>query len=313
MGFQSVIRTMRIGFMDSNYPVPAGVSEEDKPEWIHRHAAETGCDCLQVRYPFDGHGPETVARYRGWMEKYGMEYDIHLMLPIFTINQPGGEDIAAELRRRCRIVKELGMNMLRSGYGGLKIASSRFLKPREAAIGQKENYVASLAACAKILEDEGVYLAVENHIDFTGSEQAEMLDAVDSPFVGCAMDTANGVAVYSDPDGDIAALAPYTFTTHMKDYAILQEILPGRIPFMASSCAVGEGIIDFPRAIHLFAKYSPFRKGLHLIVESSTSAPALGEITAAEREEFARRRIDDSVSYLLRLRSDLNMAGNIKS
>jgi sugar phosphate isomerase/epimerase len=303
MSFQSVISTMRVGFMDSNYPVPAGVSEEQKLEWIHRHAVETGCDCLQVRYPYDRHGPETVAQYRGLMEKYGMVYDIHLMLPFSRIGQPGGEDIAEELRRRCRIVKELGMDMLRTGYGGLKIESSRFLKPREAAAEQKRNYVASLVACAQILENEGVYLAVENHIDFKGSEQAEMLDEVDSPFVGCAMDTANGVPVYSDPDDDIAALAPYTFTTHMKDYEIVQEILPGRIPFMASSCAVGEGIIDFPRAVHLFAKYSPFRKGLHLIVESSTSTPKLGDISAAEREAAARQRIDDSVAYLLRLRA----------
>ena len=129
-----------------------------------------------------------------------------------------------------------------------------------------------------------------------------MLDAIDTPFVGCAMDTANGVCVFSDPDDDIAALAPYTLTTHMKDYAVVQEVLPGRIPFMATSVAVGEGIIDFPRAVHLFARYSPQRTGLHLIVESSTSTPALGDLSAAERDAIARKRIDDSVAYLRKLR-----------
>jgi sugar phosphate isomerase/epimerase len=258
---------------------------------------------MQVRYPFDAHGADSVARYRGLMEKYGLAYDIHVMLPVFTVNASGGEAVAAELRRRCRIVKELGMDMLRTGYGGLKIESSRFVKPREAAVAQKERYVAAMRTCAEILEDEGVYLAVENHIDFTGKEQAEMFEAIDSPFVGCAMDTANGVCVYSDPNDDIAALAPYTLTTHMKDYAIVQEVLPGRIPFMPSCVAVGEGIIDFPRAVHLFSKFSPRRNGLHLIVESSTSTPALGDITAAERDEYTKKRIDDSVAYLLWLRN----------
>jgi sugar phosphate isomerase/epimerase len=288
--------------MDSNYPVPAGIAEEDKPEWIHRHAVETGCDCLQVRYPFETHSTETVQHFTALREKYGMEYDIHLMLPIFDILKPGGDDIAAELQRRCRIIRSLGMDMLRTGYGGLKIESSRFLKPLSAAAAQKENYVAALKACAKVLEEEGVYLAVENHIDFTGREQAEMLDAVDSPFVGCAMDTANGIPVFSDPNDDIQALAPYTFTTHMKDFEILQEILPGRIPFMASACAVGEGVIDFPRAIRLFAKFSPFRKGLHLIVESAAALPMHVDLSVVEKQELARQRIDRSVACLLKLR-----------
>ena len=305
MGYQSIIRTMRIGFMDSNYPVPPEVPEEERTAYALRHGADIGCDCMQVRYPFDAHSPDHVARYRGWMEQYGVEYDIHVMLPVFAVNEPEGGAIAAELRRRCRIVKELGMDMLRTGYGGLKIESSRFLKPRSAAQAQKESYVAAMRTCAEILEDEEVYLAVENHIDFTGKEQAELLEAIDSPFVGCAMDTANGVCVYSNPDDDIAALAPYTLTTHMKDYAVVQEILPGRIPFMPTSVAVGEGIIDFPRALQLFAKFSPRRRGLHLIVESSTSAPALGDLSASEREAAARKRIDDSVVYLRKQRDGI--------
>ena len=82
MGYRSITRTMKVGFMEGNYPVPAGIPEEDKLEWIHRHAAEIGCDCLQVRYPFEAHSLETVRHYTGLREEYGMEYDIHLMLPI---------------------------------------------------------------------------------------------------------------------------------------------------------------------------------------------------------------------------------------
>ncbi|MBP7401271.1 MAG: sugar phosphate isomerase/epimerase [Clostridia bacterium] len=302
MGYQSILRTMKVGFMDSNYPLPAGIPEEDRQEWMHRHAAETGCDCLQVRYPFESHDAGTLARFQGLRDRYGMEYDIHVMLPVFAVNGPDGAHIAAELRRRCRIVRELDMDMLRTGYGGLRIESSRFLRPREAAEAQKRDYVAALKTCARILEDEGIYLAVENHIDFTGREQASMFEEVDSPFVGCAMDTANGIPVFSDTDDDIDALAPYTFTTHIKDYRIVQEVIPGRIPFMATSCAPGDGIVDIPRAVHRFARFSPFRRGLHLIVESSTSAPELGDIPAERRNELARERIDRGTAFLRRLR-----------
>jgi len=47
MSYQSIINTMRVGFMAYNYPIPEGVSEPDKMEWVHRRAAELGCDCLQ--------------------------------------------------------------------------------------------------------------------------------------------------------------------------------------------------------------------------------------------------------------------------
>lgn len=303
MSYQSIINTMRVGFMAYNYPIPEGVSEPDKMEWVHRRAAELGCDCLQMRYPYETHSADTVALFRGWMETYGMEYDIHVMLPIFKINQAGGEEIAAELRRRCRMIRELGMNNLRSGYGGLKIESSRFAKSAPDAAQQKIGYVEALRTCAKILEEEEVYLAVENHCDFTGKEQAAMFDAVDSPFVGCAMDTANGLTVYADPDDDIEVLAQYAFTTHMKDFEVLQETVPGRIPFFANDCTLGNGIVDLPRAIDLFAKRSPFRKGLHLIIETGWD-PKRMDLTKAEQLEAKKKRIDDGVAYLLRLRKN---------
>ncbi len=303
MSYQSIVNTMRVGFMAYNYPVPESVPEEEKMEWVHRRAVELGCDCLQMRYPYETHGPGSVALFRGWMDRYGMEYDIHAMLPIFKINGEGGEAIAAELRRRCRMIRELGMDKIRSGYGGLRIESSRFAKSSPTAAEQKVAYVEALRTCAAILEDEGVYLAVENHCDFTGREQAEMFAAVDSPFVGCAMDTANGLTVYMDPDDDIAALAPYTFTTHMKDFEVLQETVPGRIPFYANDCTLGEGIVDLPRAIDLFAKYSPFRKGLHLVIETGWD-PKRMDLTRVEQDAAKKKRIDDGVAYLLRLRKN---------
>ena len=303
MSYQSIINTMRVGFMAYNYPVPESVPEAEAMEWVHQRAVELGCDCLQMRYPYESHSPETVAQFRRSMDKYDMEYDIHIMLPIFKINDAGGEQIASELRRRCKMIRELGMQHIRSGYGGLKIESSRFAKSSPTGAEQKIAYVKALRTCAAILEEEDVYLAVENHCDFTGAEPAAMFAAVDSPYVGCAMDTANGVTVYCDPDDDIEALAPYTFTTHMKSFEILQETEPGRIPFYANDCTVGEGVVNIPRALDLFAKFSPFRRGLHLIIETGWD-PKRKDLSQSEKTEAKKKRIDDGVAYLLSLRKN---------
>lgn len=116
-------------------------------------------------------------------------------------------------------------------------------------------------------EDAGVLLAVENHCDFTGRELAQLLEMVDSPYVGAALDTANGFTVFCDPNEDIEALAPWTFTTHMKDMKIVDYSVGGHIPMIAIGCTLGEGHVDLSRAIDLLAEHSPQAEGLHLIVE----------------------------------------------
>lgn len=119
MSYQSIIRTMKVGFIDSNFSVPAHIPKHERLEYTLAYARKIGCDCIQVRYPFEEHTPETGAYYREMKETYGLEYDIHVMLPVFDINGPDGASIAIELRRRCQIIKGLGMDILRSGYGGL--------------------------------------------------------------------------------------------------------------------------------------------------------------------------------------------------
>jgi len=133
--------------------------------------------------------------------------------------------------------------------------------------------VANLKEAARIVEDHGVLLAIENHCDFTGRELAEVFAAVGSTSLGCALDTANGYTVFCDPNDDVQALAPYTITTHMKDMRVVDVRESGffgsgpLFPMLPVGCAVGDGNIDFPRAIKTLVEKSPHAEGLHLIVE----------------------------------------------
>ena len=62
-------------------------------------------------------------------------------------------------------------------------------------------------------------------------------------------------------------------------------------------------IVNLPRAIDLFARRSPFRKGLHLIIETGWD-PKRMDLIKAEQLEAKKKRIDDGVAYLLRLRKN---------
>src|SRR5690606_19702246 len=142
-----------------------------------------------------------------------------------------------------------------------------------------------LKEAAKVAEDMGFPLAVENHCDITGRELADILAEVGSDYVGAALDTGNGFTVYCDPQDDIEALAPYTFTTHIKDMRVEQSPIRGLIPFLPRGCRLGEGHVDIDGAVALLAEKSPKAEGLHLLVESGwVSFPPDGDEPDVRRD-----------------------------
>lgn len=261
---QNPVRTMRAGVAGGMYPVPESVATEDKAEWLLRRSAELGFGALQIREV-----PDDPGRRRE-LKELAASFDIelegssrHIFAPLGS--EPGAQ--AADLRRDIETAQSVGMTLMRSGYGRLTIETSRFDLTRPAA-EHRRHMVACLTEAAKVAEDTGFALAVENHCDITGRALAEILAEVDSPFVGAALDTGNGFTVYCDPQDDIEALAPYTFTTHMKDMRVEQSPIRGLIPFLPRGCRLGEGHVDVDGAVALLAAKSPRAVGLHLLVES---------------------------------------------
>ena len=69
----------------------------------------------------------------------------------------------------------------------------------------------------KKAEDADVRLAIENHIDFNADEILEILDRVDSDYLGVNFDSGNTLRVFEDPVEAARKLAGRTFATHIKD------------------------------------------------------------------------------------------------
>ena len=95
----------------------------------------------------------------------------------------------------------------------------------------------------KVAEDNGVKLAVENHIDFTADEILQLLNEVDSPNFGLNFDTGNFLRLLDDPIAGMEKLAPYVLATHVKDLMPDKNAKPTDWFFFAG-VPVGKGLID---------------------------------------------------------------------
>ena len=86
-------------------------------------------------------------------------------------------------------------------------------------------------------------MAVENHIDFTSDEILQLLEAVDSPYLGLNFDTGNFLRLLDDPIKGMEKLAKHTLATHIKDLKINKNAAADDWYFF-STTPVGDGVVD---------------------------------------------------------------------
>lgn len=107
----------------------------------------------------------------------------------------------------------------------------------------------------KIAESYGVRLAAENHIDFTADEMLEMIEAVDSPNFGINFDTGNFLRLLDDPIAGMEKLAPYVFSTHIKDLVMHPTAKPTDWYFFCG-VPVGFGLVDNDKLAEILSKHN---------------------------------------------------------
>jgi sugar phosphate isomerase/epimerase len=121
----------------------------------------------------------------------------------------------------------------------------------------------------KVAEDYDVKLAVENHIDYTSDECVELLDRVDSPYLGLNLDTGNFLRLLDDPVDGTRKLADKVYATHIKDLKPVRGLNATEWYFF-SSTPVGDGLVDNQKIAQLLydANYQGF-----LAVETDSLHP----------------------------------------
>lgn len=130
----------------------------------------------------------------------------------------------------------------------------------------------SLALVKPVLEASGMRLAIENHKDLRTSELIALLERTDSPQIGVCLDTGNSIALLEDPMETVESLAPWAFSTHLKDMAV-EEYADG---FLLSEVPLGRGFIDLPRIVTLLRQMRPeIRFSLEMITRDPLKIPCL--------------------------------------
>ncbi|EDV0070016.1 sugar phosphate isomerase/epimerase [Salmonella enterica subsp. enterica] len=100
--------------------------------------------------------------------------------------------------------------------------------------------VEQLKSLIPLLKKHRIRLAIENHEDETADEIIDIVEAVDSVWVGAHCDIGNGMMAWEEPIDTVSKLAPYAYSTHFKDHIITlngDELVVCGVP-------VGEGSID---------------------------------------------------------------------
>jgi sugar phosphate isomerase/epimerase len=173
------------------------------------------------------------------------------------------------------------------GAAIMRIVASSLRFRHEPHPPQIEAVVAMLRESVKIARDNGVVLALENHIDYTSEEIRTILERVGSDALKVNFDTGNTLRMMEDPVAAARRLGPYTVATHAKDVDACRHVRPEEWYFF-SSVPVGEGLIDMPGVVRALEESG--YEGV-LAVESDHHKDNQDEDVLVER----------SVAYLKRL------------
>jgi sugar phosphate isomerase/epimerase len=71
-----------------------------------------------------------------------------------------------------------------------------------------------------LFEAAGVTLAIENHDRFSARTLADMVTALESPYVGVCLDTVNSFGALEGPGVVTQTLGPFVVNVHVKDFVV---------------------------------------------------------------------------------------------
>jgi sugar phosphate isomerase/epimerase len=204
-----------------------------------------------------------AKKVRSEAESSGMYFEAQTTLP-------KQESDVAQFETDVQLAKEAGAEVMRTAL----LSGRRYETFDSAEAFQKFRAQAwqSLTLAEPVLKRHRLRLAIENHKDFLVAEFIELLQKLSSEYVGVCVDMGNNVALLEEPMSVVEALAPFAFSTHIKDMAV-QEYEDG---FLLSEVPLGEGFLDLPKMITVLLKANPkVQFNLEMITRDPLKIPCL--------------------------------------
>jgi 3-oxoisoapionate decarboxylase len=167
-----------------------------------------------------------------------------------SIAVPGKAEDVQKFEQEVINAKEAGAQILRTVTSGGR--RYEIFHSSEAVLEFRKNAMASLQLAEPVLRKHKVKLAIENHKDWRADELVSALQQLKSEWIGVTLDFGNSISLVEDPMKVIETLAPYIFSTHVKDMGV-EEYMDG---FLLSELPLGKGFLDLPKIIALCRQHN---------------------------------------------------------
>ena len=153
----------------------------------------------------------------------------------------------------------------------------------------------SLTLAEPVLKKHRVRLAIENHKDRRLPELLDLLKRISSEYVGVCVDVGNNIALLEEPMSVVEALAPFAFSTHLKDMAV-QEYEEG---FLLSEVPLGEGFLDLKKMVAVLEKANPkVQFNLEMITRDPLKIPCLTKKYWATMEAVSAEQLAGALAMV---------------
>ena len=227
------------------------------------HCESIGAGGIQVGTP--NWSEDFTGKVRDFREKKELYLEGSIRLP------KDDSDID-RFTQEAKNSKEAGASILRTAcLSGRRYENFETAQAFEEFMKQSIN---SIERAEPILEKYQLKLAIENHKDWRVPDLLAMLKRFDSKWIGVNLDTGNNISFLEDPMYVVESLAPYSFTTHIKDMGI-QDYEDG---FLLSEVPLGSGVLDLKTIIEVCQKHNPSIKfNLEMITRNPLKIPCLKE------------------------------------
>ncbi len=230
---------------------------------LMRHCHSIGAGGIQTTV--GGWTEEFSGKMRDEREKLGMYLE-------GSIGVPKNPEDVARFEKEVLAAKEAGASVLRTAC----LSGRRYetFKTEADWLSFKSNAIKSIQLAEPIVANHRMKLAVENHKDWKAAELKDIIQNLHSEWVGVTLDFGNNVSLLEEPMEVIRTLAPFAFSTHVKDMGV-KSYEKG---FLLSEVPLGTGIVDLKEAVSLCQKHNPsITFSLEMITRDPLQIPCLEE------------------------------------
>lgn len=205
-------------------------------DFIH-YAHELGVDGVSLESCFipQRDDPAYMGQIKSILDEYNLDR-------VYAWGHPDGLEGGKNKAEYQEMIKSFG-HARNIGAKVMRVVGSSLMFRHEPHQPQIERLAAMFKEAVKVAEEYDIKMAVENHIDFTADEIMQLLEKVDSPYLGLNFDTGNFLRLLDDPIKGMEKLARHTYATHIKDLKV-QKGAAADEWFFFSSTPVGDGYVD---------------------------------------------------------------------